>query len=162
MKKALQNWNKFPGFKQCMKMIRKHDPETQERGFGLLRPHAGDYIGELIAEYRSELVTEFKEGKEFGLRFWLLDLIGEAKSPKAFPFLVECLRGDDENLWYWAIVWLKELNTKEARRVLWEAKSYIKATEEQTAHFPKLSGGRPKENTLATRNLSRMNGFCCY
>ena len=107
--------------------MRKHDPETQEGGFHLLQPHAGKYI--------EELITEFKSENDLGLRCWLLELIGDAKSPKALPLLVECLRGDEEHLWSWAMRGLKDLNTKEARQVLWEARGYTKQTDELTRYF---------------------------
>jgi hypothetical protein len=68
----------------------------------------------------AELVTEFTEERDHGLRCWLLELIGEAKSAEAFDFLVGQLDSDDESFRYWAAVGLKVLNTKEARKLLWE------------------------------------------
>ncbi|MDQ2902057.1 MAG: HEAT repeat domain-containing protein [Chloroflexota bacterium] len=105
--------NRFPGFKQCMKMMRQHDPQVQEDGFYWLKCHANEYLDQLIAELNVE--------EKPGLRGWLLELIGEARSPLAFPLLVEYLHGTDEMLRDWAVFGLKNLDSKEARRILWEA-----------------------------------------
>lgn len=117
----------FPGFKKCMEMMRKHDPQTKEDGFYSLLPHAGGYIRELIAEHDRE--------HDLGLRCWLLELIGSAKSPDAFEFLAGQLRAADLPLRYWAIWGLKNLGTKEARTLLWQAQSYTFASPEETAAF---------------------------
>jgi len=119
--------DKFPGFNACIKLMHKHNPQLQEDGFGLLLPHAHEFVDELIIEFQRET--------DHGLRCWLLELIGEAKSPKAFPLLVESLKGDDESFWYWAISGLRKLDTKAARTILWEAESYTKSTQEQTRSF---------------------------
>ncbi len=93
--------------------MRKRDPQLREDGFHALLPHVHEHI--------EQLIDEFSHETDRGLRCWLLELIGEAKSPEAFPLFVEYLNGDDEWLRDWAIYGLKKLNTKEARRILWEA-----------------------------------------
>src|SRR5947209_11514265 len=110
-----------------MAMMRKRDGWTQEDGFHWLLPHAGEYVHELIEEY----------GKEdaLGLRCWLLELIGSAKSPDAFDFLAGQLRAADQQLRYWAIWALKNLGTKEARTLLWQARSYTFESPEETEAF---------------------------
>ncbi|MGN9807741.1 hypothetical protein ACTMSW_00050 [Micromonospora sp. BQ11] len=52
-----------------------------------------------------------------GLRCWLLELIGDARSPRAFALLVEELHSRDESLRDWAERGLR-LDTKESRPVL--------------------------------------------
>jgi hypothetical protein len=121
---------KFPGFAKCMELVRKHNPQLQEDGFALLRPHAHEYVGELIEEFQRE--------SKSGLRCWILELLCEARSPKTVPLFIDVLSDDDENLWSWAICGLHELNSKEARLALWEARSYAKATDDQTAYFRRL------------------------
>jgi hypothetical protein len=78
-----------------------------------LRPHA--------AEYLDELITEFRREHDLGLRCWLLELIGEARSSVALVLLVEQLHNDDEALRSCAARGLKLLDTKDARRALWQA-----------------------------------------
>lgn len=119
-------------FKYFMRMMRGKVGKvtignTPEDGFFALQPQAARYIDELLAEFQAE--------RDPGIRFWLLELIAEARSPKALPTLVECLRGEEADLWVWAIEGLQKLNTREARKALWEARSYTKATPEATAHF---------------------------
>src|SRR6185369_11252742 len=96
---------KFPGFDACMQMMRKRDPQLQEDGFWYLLPHAHEYVDELMAEFHKET--------DHGLRCWLLELIGHARSPQAFALLLEHLRGDDESFWTYAMRGLKALDTKE-------------------------------------------------
>ena len=120
----------FPGFAKCMQLIRKHNPQLQEEGFALLRPHAHEYVDELIEEFGRET--------DLGLRCWILELLGESKSPRAFPLFIDVLRSNEQNLWSWTIRGLRELNSKQARQALWEARSYTKATDEQTTYFQRL------------------------
>jgi hypothetical protein len=118
---------RFPGFKKCMAMMRKRDGQTQEDGFHWLLPNAGDFVYELIEEYNQE--------KDLGLRCWLLELIGSAKSPAAFDFLAGELRGPDQRLRHWAVWALKNLDTKEARTLLWQARSFTFESPEETEEF---------------------------
>jgi hypothetical protein len=95
--------------------MRSHDPQKQEDGFQLLRPNA--------AQHLEELITEFNREPDHGLRCWLLELIGEARSADALPVLVAQLHGDDESLRSWAVKGLEQLNTKPARHQLHQARS---------------------------------------
>jgi len=105
--------DRFPGFDECMHLMRKHDPQLKEEGFGYLLPRSHDYVDALIAEFRAE--------SNHGLRCWLLELIGEARATAAFPLPREYLYSEDESLRSWAIRGLQYLETKEARHALWEA-----------------------------------------
>jgi hypothetical protein len=106
----------FPGFQRCMWMMRRHNPQTQEEGFGALRPRAREHVQELIHEFRTE--------NDHGLRCWLLELIGDAESEDTFEILAEQLRGPDPAFRSWAILGLERLESKAARRLLWEARSW--------------------------------------
>jgi HEAT repeat protein len=121
---------KFPGFKKCMEMMRQRDPQVQEDGFHTLRPRVAEFLHELIEAFENE---------ESDLRYWLLELTGEARSPEAFSVLAEHLQNkDDEDLRFWAAHGLGMLGTKEARRLLWEARSYTFDDEEETKRFREL------------------------
>lgn len=103
-------------FRQAMRLMRKRDPQLKEDGFHLLLPHAAEHVGELIDEFR-------RERDDVGLRCWLLELLGEARSPEALPVLVEQLHGDDEALRLWAVRGLEKLDTRPARQELWQART---------------------------------------
>ena len=118
---------KFPGFKKCMAMMNNRDPQLQENGFHWLEPHAREHVYELMEAFHKE--------EKHGLRCWLLELIGSAKSTAAFELFAAQLRSDDERLRYWAIRGLKNLNTKEARTLLFEARSFSFGTPEQNLAF---------------------------
>jgi HEAT repeats len=103
-------------FQQAMRLMRKHDPQIREDGFALLRLHAAEHVDQLIAEFA-------REQADHGLRCWLLELIGEARSPKALPALTEQLHSGDESLRWWAVRGLEQLGTKPARYELWQARA---------------------------------------
>lgn len=103
-------------FQHAIWLMRRRDPQTKEDGFDLLRPHAAEHLDELIAAFTNER-------DDHGLRCWLLELIGEARSPRALPVLVAQLHSDDESLRSWAIRGLEQLDTKPARTELWKARA---------------------------------------
>jgi len=107
--------------------MRKHDPRISEDGFGWLLPHAAEHVHELMDEFAKE--------KVHGLQCWILELIGEAKSAEAFDFLAGHLRSGDEAFRYWAMRGLYNLGTKQARSLLWEARSWTLSTPEETDAF---------------------------
>jgi len=119
-----------------MEMMRKHNPQIQEDGFHALLPRAGEHVHQLMKDFRVE--------KDHGLQCWLLELIGAARSPAAFQLLVEQLHSDDESLRIWAIYGLQQLDTKAARRVLWDVKQ--------------LTFASPAETTYFQRELARITG----
>jgi hypothetical protein len=92
--------------------MRKHDPQFQEDGFGMLVPIAADVLPQLIKQFDAE--------SDHGLRCWLLELIGTARSEDALPVLSRELRNEDESIRDWARRGLEQLNTKEARTILWQ------------------------------------------
>ncbi|GLY52598.1 HEAT repeat domain-containing protein [Lentzea sp. NBRC 102530] len=98
-------------FERAMWLMRRRDPQAREDGFGLLQPHAAEHLGELIAAFRAE--------EDHGLRCWLLELVGDARSPEALPILVEHLGHEDESFASWAVTGLRKLDTKEARTALY-------------------------------------------
>ena len=104
---------RFPGYSACIAMMRKHSPQVQEDGFYALLPHAADHVDALMLDFRQEA--------DHGLRCWFLDLIGEAKSPRAFEFLREQLESSDESFRNRALVGLQRLGTPEARQALFDA-----------------------------------------
>lgn len=104
---------RFPGFERCLKMMRSSNGSVREEGFGWLAERAAEYLPQLIAAFWDE--------DNAGIRGWLVELIGEAKSAAAMPFLIEHLRDEDESIRSWATWALKRLDTKDARRALWQA-----------------------------------------
>ncbi|GHH63171.1 HEAT repeat domain-containing protein [Lentzea cavernae] len=99
-------------FDEAMWLMRRHDPQKNEDGFWLLKPHAAEHLDELIEAFRAEQ-------DDRGLRAWLLELISHARAPEALPILVEHLDHEDESLVGWAVSGLEQLDTKEARIALY-------------------------------------------
>lgn len=105
--------SQVPGFQEGMRLMRKRDPQLQEDGFHLLLSHAH--------EYTQQLMNEFAHETDPGLRCWLLELLAEARDLDTLPLFLDYLHSDETSLKMMAIRGLKQLNTKEARRALWEA-----------------------------------------
>ncbi|MFI6101139.1 HEAT repeat domain-containing protein [Lentzea sp. NPDC051213] len=70
--------------------MRRRDQQVREGDFDMPRSHAAEHLAELIEAFRNE-------GEDQGLRAWLLELIGEARSPEALPILVEHLGHENES-----------------------------------------------------------------
>jgi hypothetical protein len=102
-------------FVEAMRLMRKADPQSREDGFHMLLPHASDHAEQLIAEFLAAR-------DDHGLRCWLLELIGAARSPLALPVLVDQLNGQDEALRRWAVHGLRLLGSRQAREALWRAR----------------------------------------
>lgn len=60
-------------FERAMRLMRRHDPQSQEDGFRLLLPHAADHVGELIQAFG-------QERDDHGLRCWLLEHLWRARA----------------------------------------------------------------------------------
>ena len=103
-------------FARAMREMRRRDPQRQEDGFDFLREHADSFVDELIAEFEAER-------EDHGLRCWLLELVAEARSPRALPLLASQLQVDDESLRLWAVRGLEMLDTREAREELYRARA---------------------------------------
>ena len=99
-------------FARALLLMRRRDPQLAEDGFQRLRGLAAEHVDRLIDEFRRET--------DHGVRRSLLELIGEARSPRAYDLLAGQLRGDDESLRWWAERGLQLLDTEEARTVLWQ------------------------------------------
>jgi hypothetical protein len=97
---------------RALRLMRRRDPQVAEDGFARLREIAGSHVDELIAEFGRET--------DHGLRCWLLELVGQARSPRSFELLVARLYGEDAAFRCWAERGLRSLDTKESRRVLWQ------------------------------------------
>jgi hypothetical protein len=102
-------------FEEAMQLMRKADPQVREDGFQLLCEHATEHVDELVAEFERE--------DDHGLRCWLLELIGLARSERAFPLLAAQLYSPDEAFRVWAVRGLEDLGSKPARQVLYQARS---------------------------------------
>ncbi len=105
--------DRFPSFKKCLAMMRSKNPAVQEDGFHYLRPRAAEFVPQLMSEFDVET--------DIGLKGWLLELLGDAHDPSLLGLFKDHLRSDNESFRYWAIRGLHLMDTKESRRLLFEA-----------------------------------------
>lgn len=87
-----------------------------EDGVQVLLRCADEHVEELMATFS-------QERDDHGLRCWLLELIGEARSPLALPTLAQQLYSQDDSLRPWAVRGLEKLDTTPARQELWKARA---------------------------------------
>jgi hypothetical protein len=97
-------------FARALLLMHRRDPRLAEEGFQRLRAIAAEHVDRLIDEFRRE--------PDHGIRCRLLELIGQARSPRALDLLTGQLRGGDEALRDCAERGLRLLDTAEARTVL--------------------------------------------
>ncbi|MFB9839686.1 HEAT repeat domain-containing protein [Actinoallomurus acaciae] len=101
-------------FAQALESMRSPEARLRTHGFDFLREHADAYVDELIAEFAREEDDE--------LRCWLLELISEARSPRALGVLAGELESDDDSVRFWAIRGLEMLDTPGAHDALEQAR----------------------------------------
>jgi hypothetical protein len=102
-------------FAQALESMRSPDKRLRTHGFDFLREHADAYVDELIAEFGREQDDE--------LRCWLLELISEARSPRALGVLAGELESDDDSVRFWAVRGLEMLDTPGAHDALRQARA---------------------------------------
>jgi HEAT repeat protein len=116
----------FPGFAACLDML-DAGAEELEWGLSILRNHAPEHVAEFIQALQAP--------EHESVRWLLLEAVGATHSDAVVPLLATYLQGSDSDLWGWAIRALLEIDTKESRRALWDARSYVFATDEETVRF---------------------------
>jgi hypothetical protein len=121
-----QRTRQFPGFAACLDMLDAGGDES-EWGLIILRYHATEHVEEFIQALQAP--------EHESVRWLLLEAVGATHSDSVVPLLASYLHGSDSDLWDWAISALLEIDNKESRRVLWDARSYVFATDEETARF---------------------------
>jgi hypothetical protein len=99
-------------FERGMAMMRKHNPQVQEDGFGLVKSVAAQHVQDLITAYTNET--------DRGLRCWMLELLGEARSTEALAVFSQALEDPDDSVRSWGERGLKRMGTSDARTLLWE------------------------------------------
>jgi HEAT repeat protein len=92
--------------------MRSRDALKAEGAFHLLLPRAADHIEDLMGAFEHE--------QSHGVRCWLLELIGEARSERAFDLLRIYAASEDDAFRSWAIRGLQKLGTPAARSALFE------------------------------------------
>ncbi|SEG69190.1 hypothetical protein SAMN04489712_10959 [Thermomonospora echinospora] len=103
-------------FARAVERMRSTDPALREKGFDFLREHADSYVEELVAAFE-------REHDDAAMRCLLLELVAEARDPRALPVLAAHLDGSDETLQFWAIRGLEMLGTREAEQALDRARA---------------------------------------
>ena len=81
-------------FARALRLMRRRNPQLAEDGLQRLRALAPANVDRLIDEFKNE--------SDHGIRCWLLELIGEARSPHARDLLTGQLSSGDESLRTWA------------------------------------------------------------
>jgi HEAT repeat protein len=106
---------RFPGVAKCVAMIRQRNVQG-----GLLEIICDELL-QNAKLHASEVIKEFLDERDDQVRRILLAIISEAKLPESLPVFVKLLRSEDESLRYSSELGLRNLDTPESRKALWEA-----------------------------------------
>lgn len=124
---------KFPGVKVCLDLLRRrnvHGAYLDGVMFDLAEHVADAGTAELVEAFRAET-----DGHVQGL---ILSILAETAAPADLPLFVETLAGANADHRHWAAVGLHKLDTPDARRALWEARSRTFADPDETARHLRM------------------------
>ena len=102
-----------PSYEALMVLMNHEVNEINEEGFDLLLDRA--------AEFADRLIDDMPEEYDAPLRYWYLELIGEARTPDAIPVFDRELSNPDIYFRRMAAEGLRRLGTPDAIRILQEA-----------------------------------------
>src|SRR5262249_6575401 len=113
-----RSYPKFPGVQGCVDLLRRpdvHGAYLHGVMMDLAEHVAAAGTAELVAAYRVET-----DDRGQGL---ILSILAETAAPADLPLFAETLAGANADHRLWGAVGLHKIDTPEARRVLWEARS---------------------------------------
>lgn len=103
---------KFPGFEKCMKMMRTGGRDGSDEG-GFM------WLSERASEFTLDFIREFnREDEPQNPRYWLMELIAEARDPRVFDFLKAYATHSERGFAVRAIYGLIQMNTRESRKFI--------------------------------------------
>ncbi len=111
-----QNYPKFPGVAKCVELLK----QTNVTGAWVdiicwqLEEHAAENLGELTIALHAE--------ESAAIRSILMQALEKAALPESLPLWAEFLQSPNIGEQQYAVRALQAINTKEARRLLWEAR----------------------------------------
>jgi HEAT repeat protein len=109
-----RNYPRFPGVAKCVELLHRRNVQGATVDIICLE------LVEHAAAHAAELIAAVREEQDQRVRWILLSVLCDAKLPAALPVFVEELQSDDERSRTWAERGLRELDTPESRRALWE------------------------------------------
>lgn len=110
----IAKYPKGPSIAECVRLLHTHNVGGVWNDFisFALADHAENSLPELIDAFRNE---------EEVVAVYVMMAIEMAKPPAAIPFLADVLKEGDVRFTPYAERALKEMDTRESRRVLWES-----------------------------------------
>ncbi len=93
----------FPGFQECLKLIKSKNPMEFEDGFHLLLPHVREF-GEAIVEL-IKIETDPK------IQSRLVELLGECEDEKYKSIFESLLTSKDHDVVAWSLTSLEKLSS---------------------------------------------------
>lgn len=122
MKKPVNTWDewhqrhrRFPGVEFCVELLKRRNTQGEliETICGVLENNATENVDELLAAVDNP--------DNDSVRIMLLGVIENVALKAAVPLWTRILQSSDQSEHTYAVSALKLINTKEARRILWEA-----------------------------------------
>ncbi len=104
----------YPGLQTCLTLLRTR--KAKRLWIDLICWEMWDHVADDV----QETVAAFHDEPDEWVRIFLLGAVAEARCPGFIPLLQENLSSENESLSFWAEAGLKNMDTKEARTVLWQ------------------------------------------
>jgi HEAT repeat protein len=127
-----RNYPHFPGIAACRDMLHRNNIQ-------------GAYLDAIIADLEhhvadqyDELIQAIEQEQDARVRRILFAALVHQPSDDAITLCRHFLTGPDEHLRTYAAQGLARLNTKQARQILWQARSHQFADYTETERFRKL------------------------
>jgi len=108
-----RKYPKYPGLRTCLTLLRNRNANAV--WIDLICWEMWDHVADDV----EETVAAFHDEPDEWVRILLLCAVAEACCPEFMPLLQENLASQQESLSFWAEAGLKNIDTKEARTVLW-------------------------------------------
>ena len=122
MKKPVTTWDewhqrhrRFPGVAYCVELLKRRNTQ------GELVDTICGVLEENATEHAAELLSAVDDENNLPVRLVLLGVIENAALETAIPFWFGLLTGSDSIERLYAVRALKQIDTKESRRLLWQA-----------------------------------------
>ena len=116
-----RQYPKFPGVATCVELL------SRGNVWGYVVDIICNELKENAFTHADELIAAFRSQQDERVRVILLMVMCDAKLPEALQLFVEHLRSENESLRHWSEQGLRDLDTPESRKALWEA-GYSKRT----------------------------------
>ena len=128
-----RSYPKFPGVGVCVDLLHRRNVHGAYLDGVMM-----DLAEHVSALGTAELVEAYRAETDDHVQGLILSILAETAAPTDLALFVEALAGVNADHRLWAAVGLHKIDTPEARRALWEARSRTFADPDETARHLRM------------------------